>query len=442
PGIPSGWTVTRLSGTTATWSVVGVGTNPPIAPYAGSGQAKFNSFDASAGEQARFTSPPLNLAAATDPFLTFFMYHEDEYVSSLDSIYVEATTGDSIAGPWTRIAGYRRPRTVPGWKKEAVSLFSFSGANRLFVSFRGISQYGNNIYVDEVRIADSSFHDIGSVALLSPGSGIDASRNQPTNDGSRSSGHLKKASTRISHEMNEVIAMGLSSPLNFSIIIQNFGTFAEPSYQIRWQIDGQTQTAVNNARSLSRSGRDTLTLPWQTPIAGTHVITAWTSLNADSNRSNDTIRLTIAVLDTSVFFAEMFNGTSFPPSGWITVNRDGGPLPPWFQGSSSSIFLPYEGTGFAADNFQRANGAYIDDYLISPPIAGVVQPSRVDSLKFWVRSANNPPPGTNYPDSLMVLLSTTGADTSNFTILLEYFSVPKSGWTLKKYTLNGRVPHC
>jgi hypothetical protein len=40
----------------------------------------------------------------------------------------------------------------------------------------------------------------------------------------------------------------------------------------------------------------------------------------------------------------------------------------------------------------------------------------------------------------MILLSTTGADTSHFTIFVDYFSVPKSGWTLKGYRLTGRVP--
>jgi hypothetical protein len=139
-------------------------------------------------------------------------------------------------------------------------------------------------------------------------------------------------------------------------------------------------------------------------------------------------------------FAEMFNGSVFPPNGWTVVNRDGGTLPPWFQGSSTSVFVPFEGEGFAADNFQRANGAYIDDYLISPSIPGIGQTGRVDSLKFWVRSALNPPPATNYPDSLMVLLSTTGADTSNFTTFLDYFDVPKTGWTVKGYGLTGRVP--
>ena len=40
----------------------------------------------------------------------------------------------------------------------------------------------------------------------------------------------------------------------------------------------------------------------------------------------------------------------------------------------------------------------------------------------------------------MILLSTGGTDTSSFTTLLDYFAVPKSGWTRKAYRLTGRVP--
>ncbi|HCV43606.1 MAG TPA: hypothetical protein DGH68_08990 [Bacteroidetes bacterium] len=439
PGIlPSGWTITQTSGTTAAWSIVGTGTNPPIPPYAGAGQAKFNSYDASPGHQARLTSQRVNLSTSTDPFLALWMYHDDEYLSSLDSVYVEATTGDSIAGPWTSLAGYRRARTPPGWKQELISLLQYNGANRVFVSFRGVSQYGNNIYLDEVRIADTSFHDIGMVMFLPTGSALDTPFLSV--NASRLNNRTTKLPNGIAPQSLALSVIALATPLNFGAVAQNHGTFSEANYQVRWQVDGQNQTAANNSRILPRNGRDTISLSWLTPTAGTHVLTAWTSLGTDSNRSNDSATITVVVLDTSIVFAEMFNGTSFPPPGWTVVNRDGGLLPPWFQGSSTSIFLPYEGSGFAANNFQRANGTYIDDYLITPPATGIGQSGRVDSLKFWVRSAFNSPPASNYPDSLMILLSTTGADTSNFTIFVDYFSVPKTGWTLKGYQLTGRVP--
>ena len=437
PGLPPGWSMVQTTGTTATWSVVGTGTNPPIPPYEGTGQAKFNSYDASSGDQARLVSRKVSLTTSTDPFMTFVLYHDDEFLTSFDSIYVEGTTGDSIAGPWMTLGGYRRPGTTPGWKQETVSLLPYSGTSRLFVSFRGVSQYGNNMYVDDVLIADTSFHDIGAIALASP-AGFAGSPSLPSN-ASRQHGVRGNSKRETRPPLTQTI-IPLASPLNIGAIVQNFGTFPEATYQVGWQIDGQNQITVNNSHALVRNGRDTIALSWTIPTPGTHVLTAWTSLDADSNRSNDSVRLTVVVLDTTVVFAEMFNSITFPPAGWTVVNRDGGALTPWFQGDATSVFVPYEGTGFAADNFQGANGTYIDDYLISPPIPGVGQEGRIDSLRFLVRSAFNPPPAMNFPDSLMILLSTSGADTSSFTTLLDYFSVPKTGWTLKSYQLTGRTP--
>ena len=436
--IPAGWTVTTVSGVIATWGAVGTGTNPPIAPHAGPGQAKFNSYDAAPGEQARLSSLRFTLSSAVDPFLSFFMYHDDEFLTSLDSMYVEATTGDSVAGPWTLLGGYQRPRATPGWKQEVVSLLPYNGAGRVFVSFRGVSQYGNNMYIDEVRIPDSSFHDIGTVGLSSPANLSEAGSFPSVS----SRVHWIRSKSKLHmRAVQSLMAVPLATPLTMKTVVQNYGTFPEPSYQVNWQIDGQNQAPVSNPRTLPRNGRDSLTLSWLTPTPGTHRITAWTSLSADSNESNDSVRLTVVVLDSNIAFAEMFNGAGFPPDGWTVVNRDWGTLPPWFRGNATSIFLPYEGTGFAADNFERANGTYLDDYLISPPIPGIAEGVRSDTLGFWVRSALNPPPQTNYPDSLMVLLSTTGADTSNFTTVLDYFSVPKTGWTLERYPLSGRVPN-
>ena len=437
PGIPAGWTVSIVSGSTATWTVVGTGTNPPTPPYAGTGQAKFNSYDAAPGDQSRLTSSGVNLSGSVDPFLTFHMYHDDEFLSSVDSVYVEASTTDSVNGPWTILGGFQRPGVSPGWDQPVVSLSQFIGSNRVFIGFRGVSQYGNNMYIDEVRIADSLFHDVGLVALLPLNSLLDNTpASQSANSRMRNQG---KDRTDDAARIDDAATVApLTMPMSINGIVKNFGTYSESSYQLNWRVDSTGQSPVTNTLPLPRNQLDTLLLSWTAPTPGTHTIVAWTSAAGDSNHSNDSLRLTVVVLDSTVFFAEMFNEPVFPPAGWTTINRDSSALPPWFQGTSTSKFVPYEGTGFAADNFQRANGTYIDDYLISPAIPGVAAPGFVDSLKFWVRSALNSI--MNYPDSLMILISTTGTDTSDFTTFLDYFSVPKTGWTLKGYLLSGRVP--
>ena len=432
--LPTGWSVSQVVGPVATWTFVGNGSNPPIPPFSGAGQAKFNSFDAGIGQQARLTSRVFNLSSAADPILQFYMYHENEFLSSYDSLYVEISTVDSIAGPWTTLRGLARLSPTSGWRKETIALTSFIGNSRCFVSFRGVSKFGNNIFIDEVSVQDSIIvRDIGLVGIInSQTSGL-----LPTSklklDGSRD------ANTR-SDFIPSFLIIDRSESITLGAIVQNFGTVNEIAYQVRWMLDGIMQTPANNVLTLLRNGRDTLTLNWTNVTPGLHNITAWASLLADSNALNDTARLVIQIPDSSVIFSEAFNGSTFPPTGWMVINRDGGTLLPWFQGTSISPLTPFEGMGYAADNFQRANGNYLDDYLISSPIPGVAVANQTDSLTFWCRSTNYPPPNPNYPDSMMVLLSTTGTDTSHFTIVVDHFPVPKSGWTRKGYRLNSHVP--
>ncbi len=430
PGLPAGWTVHQIAGPLAIWAVVGTGTNPPAVPFFAPGQAKFNSYDAGSSEQARLVSQAVNLSTAVDPFLELYMYHDDEFPSIPDSVYVEISTGDSLTGPWTTLLGILRPSQVTGWSKVAVSLLAYAGNNRVFSGFRGVSRYGNNIYLDEVRIADSSFHDIQAVAIVE--TSLEQNTGLTENQNSRLPNLQENAPPALT-------ISGTGSSL-LSVVVKNNGTFDEPSFQIGWELDTKGQIPVSNSSPLLRNALDTISLQLPPLSTGTHTISAWTILADDSNHTNDTLRTVITVQDSSVVFFEGFDGGTFPPMGWSVVNRDGGLFDPWFRGSFTSVFVPFEGQGFGANNFQRANGTYIDDYLITPQITGAVQANTEDSMMFWARSAYNPPPFANYPDSLMILVSSNGNDTTDFTVVLDYFEVQKTGWTRKAYRLTNLIP--
>jgi hypothetical protein len=437
--VPGGWTVQLVVGTNATWTVVGMGTNPTVVPHSGSGQAMFNSYDANLGEQARLVSPVLDLSSSTDPFAEFFMYHDAEFAASADSLILELSTADSVQGPWVPLLNVARPRPTPGWVKEAVSLSGAKGQSRVFLAFRGLSGYGNNIFLDDVRVLDSTFHDIRAVGFV-------GSINVPTVG---AHGHQQqKSATRhdVAKSGSFAVPVRMESvyseqqDLALGVVVENVGTFPESTYSVLWGVDGQMQPPVGNDRSLGRGEQDTLLLPWSAPSPGWHEVAAWTFLSADSNQANDTARVGVQILDSSVVSYELFNGELFPPPGWSVANRDGGPENAWFRGSMVSAFVPFEGAGFAADNFQRANGSYLDDYLISSPVPNMGAAGARDSLIFWVRSVYAEPPAVNYPDSLMILLSLGGSDTSDFSVSLDYFEVPKGIWSRRAYGLTGVVP--
>ncbi len=437
--LPAGWNIHPVAGVNATWTVVGTGTNPPVAPHTGSGQAKFNSYDAAVGESARLVSSQLDLSSSTEPFAEFFMYHDTEFAMSVDSLIVELSTADSVQGPWIPLLSVVRPRPVSGWVKEAVSLSVAKGTTRAFLAFRGVSNYGNNIFLDDVRVLDSTFHDITAVGFVESITVASAGSQGDKQRQSRAGlSLLKKAASLLPPQVGVIFFGQQDVPLQ--VIVENVGTFPEPTYSVLWSLDGQVQPPVGNERSLGRGGKDTLSLPWTSPSPGWHEVVAWTYLPADSNHSNDTARVGVQILDSSVASFEFFNGAQFPPQGWSVVNRDGGLEDAWFRGSITTAFAPFEGSGFAADNFQRANGSYLDDYLISPPVPNMGAAGSRDSLVFWVRSVYAEPPGLNYPDSLMVLLSLGGSDTSDFRTELDYFEVPKGIWSRRAYALTGAVP--
>ncbi len=137
---------------------------------------------------------------------------------------------------------------------------------------------------------------------------------------------------------------------------------------------------------------------------------------------------------STIIFQESFEGvTGFPPTGWKTVNADGGGTTgPWFQGNTA-ILTAYSGNGHAAANYQGANDFYIDEWLISPQIQSI---SSSDTLTFWNRS----PDFSAWDDSIEVRISTTDTELSSFTVLVDYFKTSTNGWGEKRYPLNNFVP--
>lgn len=84
----------------------------------------------------------------------------------------------------------------------------------------------------------------------------------------------------------------------------------------------------------------------------------------------------------------------------------------WFQATTAStVFPPYEGTGYIGANFNNTSGTgTIDNWLITP----VVDIKNGDVFTFWSRI----PSGTEYPDRLQLRMSSAGASTNvaDFTV--------------------------
>jgi N-acetylneuraminic acid mutarotase len=155
---PSGWQAVILSGT-YNWQRFIAGTYPTCTPYEGAGMAGYLSFSASAGGGARLISPLINVATPTSCSLKFWMMHDPGYPGDLgpDSVRIETSTNGTT---FTQVASFRRYEAVQAWTEHTVFLGTFTG--NFYVAFEAYSQYGNNMYIDLVRVVGSSGIEEGS----------------------------------------------------------------------------------------------------------------------------------------------------------------------------------------------------------------------------------------------------------------------------------------
>ncbi len=297
-------------------------------------------------------------------------------------------------------------------------------------SYDGVGNYSIGVTDN----ATTLMHDIGAY-YIDDGSFLEKMiSNAETNREFSVSSELKniiKRNLSLSFSGIENLGSAKSSGI-FKTITANYGDFTENTYQLGWKVDGVAQTNVNNSDSLTVGDTDTLTHTWGSPTTGFHTAQSWTIMAGDIDAADDSSYLvTFEVPTANTVFREGFDGAVFPPTGWLTVNADGGSFTPWFWGSPANPVAPLEMYGYAGNNYQRANGYHIDDWLITPNTGGLKGTDATqDSLVFWVKSVSS-----IYADSIEIRVSTTDTARASFTTLLAYINVPKTGWTRFAYAL-------
>ena len=151
---PTGWQNVIVQGT-HNWQRVITGTNPNCTPYEGNGMITYPNWSATLGNSARLISPPSVLGnSPTTCSLKFFMYHDPAYPGGQygpDSVKIEYSNDDTN---FHRIAAFRRYEPTEGWVEHTVALGSLTGT--VYIGILGYSQYGNNSYLDYIRMYATS----------------------------------------------------------------------------------------------------------------------------------------------------------------------------------------------------------------------------------------------------------------------------------------------
>lgn len=132
--------------------------------------ARINFWDIAAGEINDLYLPRLNLSAVgAGNALKFYLAHAQYNTSSADRLDIEVSTDCGLnwsplytnSGPSLATvapvgtAGYV-PTSAADWRQESVSLDQVAGQANVLIRFRGVSDYGNNLYIDEINVPVST----------------------------------------------------------------------------------------------------------------------------------------------------------------------------------------------------------------------------------------------------------------------------------------------
>lgn len=118
---------------------------------------------------------------------------------------------------------------------------------------------------------------------------------------------------------------------------------------------------------------------------------------------------------------ESFTGTTFPPSKWKVVNRDGG-ANQWSRFTSKFNTTPASaGSNYESSSLQN------DDWLITPKLSVVTG----DSISFWHSIQSS-----TYPEDLYVKVGTTNDPNTGTWTDLAYILDNTTTWKYKAYDLS------
>ncbi|WP_445453603.1 T9SS type A sorting domain-containing protein [Flavobacterium sp. 25HG05S-40] len=285
-----GWTA---SSTTA-WSRRTTGGAPACSPFAGAGMARFYSYNLPAGTTARLTSPAITFAGASYR-VKFKMFRDNAYAGDADNVklYYNTTNaaGGTLLGTVNRSRSLAPTETEDGWYSYSMDIpGTISGTG--FIHFLGTSQYGNNIFIDEVTIEQIPAMD-GELRLLS---------------------------------VNSYVPVGNTTVAG---TFKNSGSTTVTSFDANWQVDSgtiytQSFTGLSIAPGQSYAFNHTNT--WATTPGYYSLKLSISNVNnngADADTTNDIITRPISVYsNTSTRFPlyEKFSSSTCPPCYSFNTN--------------------------------------------------------------------------------------------------------------------------
>jgi hypothetical protein len=382
---PPGWQAVIGSGT-YNWQRSTVGSYPTCVPYEGPGMATYPSWNASSGNWARLISPPIAVFGTTQGWLKFWMMHDPGYSTAPDSIRIETSTNGTT---FTEVAAIRRYASTQEWTQHLVYLGEFT--SDFYIAFNALSGYGNNMFIDWVRLVPPPIYDVGVDSIISP---------QATHQ-------VNTTMVPIARVKNYTMYPQSNFPVVCSIIGAD-GTLRYTNTQYVSSLAPNETTRVNFSA-------------WVPNVLERCTVKMRTNLSGDENPLNDRkVRTTLIQSDLLI---EGFNDPTFPPPGWQLLTPG---IFYWERRTSNTnpTCTPYEGAAMMSyPSFISSPGNM--SLIISPAIVLGSTPT-LCSLKFMMYHDDGYPGGAQGPDSVKIEYS---VDHNSFVRVAAFRRYePVNGW--------------
>lgn len=199
----------------------------------GQGSARMYNYLIPSGGIRDFYLPRTDISGVTNPILSFDVAYA-QYSSENDRLTVSISTNCGTS--WTQL--YNKAgsslKTAPAtnssftpsssqWRSEYIDLSAYASETDLIIRFRGTSNYGNNLFVDNINIDQSS----ASVSELESGAEINVYPNPATD----------KAWVGLTLNDNQTVTVSLVNQLGATIQFTNYETLHAGNHSLPIQTE-------------------------------------------------------------------------------------------------------------------------------------------------------------------------------------------------------------
>jgi hypothetical protein len=320
----AGWSLTPPAG--VTWEKVNYANN------GGANSIKADFWNFGTGTNFTLGTPEISVAGEPTIVLKFDVSHKrfgttaqdrlevrvtNDCGASFSTVYNQTSTtlATTTAGATLGDGGFA-PNGADQWRRETINL---TGAvltpGHLQIAFRATSNFGNNIYIDNINIDKLYPRDLSVTAITKPG----------------------------------VAECGAFAPV---VAVQNVGLETITAYTVTYTIDGGPVQSVTVNTAIAPGATANVTLGNINPAAGNHTINVCTlnpvaaSGTGDQNTGNDCRSKAFEMKQiVGTPLVEGFEAATFPSPGWSVLNPN------------NNITFIRRPPGFAS-----VNSAFIDNF--------------------------------------------------------------------------------